>query len=80
MCYEKNAFNVLNTELKPCSTEPLTGFYRDGHCKTFNNDVGEHIICSEMTTGFLNFTLSALIKKATFPPDFPLLNKRSPAA
>ena len=40
MCYEKNAFNVLNTELKACSTDPLTGFYRDGHCKTFNNDVG----------------------------------------
>ena len=58
MCYEKNAFNVLNTELKPCSTEPLTGFYRDGYCKTFNNDVGEHIICSEMTTGFLKFSKS----------------------
>ena len=26
MCYEKNAFNVLNTELKPCSTDPLTDF------------------------------------------------------
>ena len=56
MCYEKNALNVLNTELKPCSTEPLTGFYRDGHCRTFDNDVGEHIICSEMTIGFLNFS------------------------
>ena len=56
MCYEKNAFNVLNTELKPCSTDPLTGFYRDGHCRTFNNDVGEHIICSEMTIDFLNFS------------------------
>ena len=46
MCYEKNAFNVLKTALKPCSTEPLTGFYRDGHCRTFKNDFGEHIICS----------------------------------
>ena len=42
MCYEKDALNVLKTELKPCSIDPLTGFYRDGHCKTYNNDIGEH--------------------------------------
>ena len=70
MCYEKNAFNVLNTELKPCSTDPLTGFYRDGHCKTFNNDVGEHIICSEMTTGFLNFSKSMGNDLITAVPEY----------
>ena len=58
MCYEKDALNVLKTKLKPCSLEPLTGFYRDGHCKTYKNDTGEHIICSEMTIGFLNFSKS----------------------
>ena len=26
MCYEKNEFNVLKTELKPCSADPLTDF------------------------------------------------------
>ena len=56
MCYEKNALNVLETRLQPCSKDPLTGFYRDGHCKTFNNDVGQHIICSEMNETFLNFS------------------------
>ena len=73
MCYEKNAFNVLNTELKPCSTEPLTGFYRDGHCRTFNNDVGEHIICSEMTTGFLNFSKSMGNDLITAVPEYNFL-------
>ena len=56
MCYEKNTLNVLETKLQPCSKNPLTGFYRDGYCKTFNNDVGQHIICSEMNEKFLNFS------------------------
>ncbi len=58
MCYEKNALNVIGTELIPCSTNPLTGYYRDGYCKTFNNDVGEHIICSQVTDEFLAFSKS----------------------
>lgn len=58
MCYEKNAYNVLQTKLKPCSFDPLTGFYRDGYCKTFNNDIGEHIICSEVNSAFLAFSKS----------------------
>ena len=70
MCYEKNAFNVLKTNLKPCSTDPLTGFYRDGHCKTFKNDFGEHIICSEMNTGFLNFSKSKGNDLITAVPEY----------
>ena len=56
MCYEKNALNVLGTELLPCSTDPITGFYRDGYCKTYENDIGEHIICTEVTQNFLIFS------------------------
>ena len=26
--------NVLGTELQPCSTVPMTGFYRTGCCET----------------------------------------------
>ena len=58
MCYEKDALNVLNTKLIPCSMDPITGFYRDGFCKTFNNDVGEHIICAEVNQNFLQFSKS----------------------
>ena len=77
MSHEKNAFNVLNTELKPCSTEPLTGFYRDGHCRTFNNDVGEHIICSEMTTDFLNFSKSMGNDLITAVPEYNFIGLKT---
>ena len=58
MCYEKNSKNVLGTKMIPCSNNPITGYYRDGYCKTFNNDVGEHIICCEVTNDFLLFSKS----------------------
>ncbi|MCA9108281.1 MAG: DUF2237 family protein, partial [Planctomycetales bacterium] len=34
------AKNVLGTELESCSTDPLTGFYRDGCCNTGAEDQG----------------------------------------
>ncbi len=30
--------NVLGDTLHPCSTEPMTGFFRDGHCNTCVQD------------------------------------------
>ena len=70
MCYEKNAINVLGTSLVPCSVDPITGFYRDGYCKTFNNDSGEHIICSEVTDKFLNFSKSRGNDLSTAVPEY----------
>ena len=70
MCYEKNALNVLETKLQPCSMNPLTGFYRDGHCKTFNNDFGQHIICSEMNEDFLTFSKSRGNDLITAVPEY----------
>lgn len=52
------AFNVLGTELEPCSHDPLTGFYRDGCCNTGAEDTGHHIICAIMTEEFLAFSQS----------------------
>ena len=70
MCYEKDAKNVLGTSLIPCSVDPITGFYRDGYCKTFNNDSGEHIICSEVTDKFLNFSKSRGNDLSTAVPEY----------
>ena len=70
MCYEKNTLNVLETKLQPCSKNPLTGFYRDGYCKTFNNDVGQHIICSEMNVTFLDFSKSRGNDLVTAVPEY----------
>ena len=48
--------NVVGTELQPCSTDPLTGFYRDGCCKTGGDDVGVHTVCAVLTEEFLEFS------------------------
>ncbi|EWT04334.1 hypothetical protein N864_14255 [Intrasporangium chromatireducens Q5-1] len=45
--------NVLGGELEECSTEPLTGFYRDGCCTTGPDDVGSHTICVVVSREFL---------------------------
>ena len=48
--------NVLGGELKPCSTRPLTGYFRDGCCKTDETDSGLHLVCAEMTAEFLAYS------------------------
>lgn len=50
------ATNVRGGELLPCSTEPLTGFYRNGCCDTGAEDVGVHVVCATMTAEFLDFS------------------------
>ena len=47
--------NVLGTSLELCSGDPLTGFFRDGCCNTYAEDVSLHTICVEMTESFLLF-------------------------
>jgi uncharacterized protein (DUF2237 family) len=65
--------NVLGTELEPCCFEPMTGFFRDGYCRTGRDDFGVHIVCAEMTREFLEFSkrmgndLSTPIPEYEFP-------------
>lgn len=47
------SLNVRGTALQPCSTDPLTGFYRDGCCNTGPDDQGSHTVCAVMTDEFL---------------------------
>ena len=54
--YEAGARNVLGGELKPCSTNPMTGFFRNGCCETSHEDVGLHTVCAVMTADFLAFS------------------------
>ncbi|MBX9849957.1 MAG: DUF2237 domain-containing protein [Rhodocyclaceae bacterium] len=53
----EQSINVLGTPLVPCSYDPLTGFFRDGCCKTDEHDQGSHVICAKMTQAFLAFSL-----------------------
>lgn len=48
--------NVLGEPLEPCSTSPLTGFFRTGACMAGPDDVGRHLVCCEMTDAFLAFS------------------------
>ncbi|SNS75477.1 hypothetical protein SAMN06265795_10657 [Noviherbaspirillum humi] len=67
------ARNVYNEPLVPCSFEPLTGFFRDGCCKTTQEDVGTHVICAIVTADFLAFSkqhgndLSTPVPEWNFP-------------
>ncbi len=48
--------NVLGTELQCCCDDPMTGFYRDGFCRTGAGDAGVHTVCVVMTEEFLRFS------------------------
>lgn len=64
------ARNVLGDELESCSTDPLTGFYRDGCCNTGGEDAGVHVVCAEMTDAFLEFSASVGNDLSTPNPGF----------
>lgn len=50
--------NVLGGALGSCCSQPMTGFYRDGYCRTGPGDSGSHVVCAIMTDAFLEFTRS----------------------
>ena len=50
--------NVLGEPLEVCSRDPMTGFYRDGCCRTGPEDLGSHTVCVRMTQAFLAFSRS----------------------
>lgn len=45
--------NLLGLPLEPCSTRPLTGYFRTGCCETDETDLGSHTICTQVTAEFL---------------------------
>ncbi|NDV01426.1 DUF2237 family protein [Pseudoroseicyclus tamaricis] len=62
--------NVLGEALHPCSREPLTGFFRDGHCNTCMEDSGSHTVCAVMTAEFLAFSKYVGNDLSTPRPEF----------
>ncbi|UJS26585.1 DUF2237 family protein [Thiothrix winogradskyi] len=52
------SLNVLGTALEECSTQPITGFFRDGSCNTSKQDIGSHTVCVVLTREFLEFSRS----------------------
>lgn len=50
--------NVVGGPLRACSYAPLTGYFRDGCCRTRPDDTGRHVVCARMTADFLSYSLS----------------------
>ena len=48
---------MLGGPLETCSLDPLTGFYRDGCCRTSPADLGSHTICAVVSAEFLEYQL-----------------------
>ena len=48
--------NILGTDLKCCGTKPMTGYFRDGFCRTTENDRGRHVVACIVNEKFLQFT------------------------
>jgi uncharacterized protein (DUF2237 family) len=50
------ARNVLGGTLQECSCQPLTGWFRDGLCRTDPSDLGRHTVCCVVNESFLSYT------------------------
>jgi uncharacterized protein (DUF2237 family) len=62
--------NVLGGPLESCGTDPLTGFYRDGCCRTGPEDFGSHTICAVVSEEFLEYQRSIGNDLSTPVPDY----------
>ena len=67
---KKNQKNVLGEDLEECSSNPLTGWHRDGCCSTDENDLGVHTVCAKVTTEFLEWAKEAGNDLITPHPEF----------
>ncbi len=62
--------NVLGGELEGCNTDPVTGWFRDGSCRSSPEDRGSHTICAVMTVEFLDHQQSVGNDLITPMPQF----------
>jgi uncharacterized protein len=62
--------NVLGTELECCCRDPMTGYFRDGYCRTGSGDHGVHTVCAVMTDEFLEFSAESGNDLSTPVPEF----------
>ena len=67
--------NVLGEPLEGCSTQPMTGFFRDGCCNTSAEDRGSHTVCAIVTDAFLAFSKSRGNDLSSPMPGFPGLKE-----
>ncbi|UXN75624.1 DUF2237 domain-containing protein [Devosia sp. A8/3-2] len=66
-------FNVLGEPLQPCSSDPLTGFFRTGYCAAGPDGAAVHLVCIEATDEFLEFSASVGNDLSTPHPEYSFL-------
>ena len=64
------SLNVLDGPLAICGMDPVTGFFRDGHCNTCDADQGSHTVCAVMTEEFLAYSKYVGNDLSTPRPEF----------
>jgi hypothetical protein len=64
------AKNILGGPLQVCSTDPMTGYYRNGCCDTGAGDMGAHVVCAQVTEEFLTYTKNQGNDLSTPRPQF----------
>jgi uncharacterized protein (DUF2237 family) len=64
------SLNVLGETLATCSTDPMTGFFRNGACDTCAADNGSHTVCAVLTAEFLAFSKYVGNDLSTPRPEF----------
>ncbi len=62
--------NVLGERLEPCSSDPLTGFFRSGYCAAGPDNAAMHLVCIEASDDFLAFSASVGNDLSTPRPEF----------
>lgn len=62
--------NVLGSALIACCHTPKTGFFRDGYCRTNQQDHGRHVVCAILNREFLKFTAQQGNDLSTPRPEF----------
>ena len=62
--------NVFGEELETCSLSPMTGFLRDGCCRSDAQDLGMHLVCTEVTEEFLEYSKATGNDLSTPNPEF----------
>tara|TARA_B000000532_G_C18861325_1_gene404241 strand:+ start:464 stop:1306 length:843 start_codon:yes stop_codon:yes gene_type:complete len=67
--------NIYDEPLQVCSTDPMTGWKRDGKCSTHEDDSGTHTVCARVDDRFLDYTKSKGNDLSTPSNSFPGLKQ-----
>ena len=62
--------NVFGEAIEECCSNPITGYFRDGFCRTDKYDRGSHTVCAQITDEFLEFSKSRGNDLSTPRPEF----------